>query len=291
MIYGADTMVEPTPAMPSDWDPDSSYREQRERVMSLRRRFECLDDDGADAFNRSLPLAWWQRALGESALPARLRREIALAGWTRAALLADSANAAGFAQHVRTLEPSLAADLATWEKAPRGIERDFAAAFLVVRRAGLQPFVNAGLDRLTPFDQLDDYRENWWASRQSTREDDYGYAVGEAATGATSRVEYERRPATLPFLVPADRAALKDEQARLARIESAPNWLGPRILAFANARPRDPRVPEALHRLVRAVRLGDSDERSAGYAKQAFTLLHRRYPASPWTRKTKSWGT
>jgi len=41
---------------------------------------------------------------------------------------------------------------------------------------------------------------------------------------------------------------------------------------------------------VRAVRLGDSDTRSAAQAREAFQLLHKRYPGNAWTRKTKSWG-
>ncbi|MFN8588292.1 MAG: hypothetical protein U0704_10890 [Candidatus Eisenbacteria bacterium] len=292
VIYGTDVLVEPTPATPADWEPDSSYKVQRERVMALRRRAECFDEDGAMAFNAGLPLAYWQRALGEPALPARLRREVALAGWTRAVLLADSAAAAGFALQARTLEPSLAADLAAWEKAPRRAEREFAAALLVARRAGMQPFVNDGLDRLTPFDQLDDYRENWWSSRSTARgAESEWFTVGEAATGAATRSALEAARLVPAFLAPAERAALRDELARLSRAEGAPNWLGPRILAFAKAKPRDPRVPEALHRLVRAVRLGASDARSAAYAKEAFTLLHRRYPGSPWAKRTKSWGT
>jgi len=61
------------------------------------------------------------------------------------------------------------------------------------------------------------------------------------------------------------------------------------VLAWARAHPTDPRVPEMLHRIVRAGRYGCTNERSGVISKQAFTLLHRRYSESPWAAKTPLW--
>lgn len=287
IVYGGDVSTEPTPVLAWEGaDRDSA----RVALLQRRHRPECFDADGAAFFNRALPLSRWQEAASGAALPVRMRRELALAGWTRAVLLADSAQAAGLATQARALEPSLASDLAEWERAATAESRAFAAALLLARRPGMQPFVNSGLDRLEPLDRLDDYRENWWSSRAMLRSQEYGLPMGEAATGATHRDGLEVAAPAVAFLAPAERAAAAAQQASLARAQAAPSWLGDRILAFARSHPRDPRVPEALHRLVRAVRLGDSDTRSAAQAREAFQLLHKRYPGNAWTRKTKSWG-
>lgn len=48
--------------------------------------------------------------------------------------------------------------------------------------------------------------------------------------------------------------------------------------------------PEALHRVVEATHYGPADgKKSKEYSKQAFDILHRRYPNSEWTKKTKYW--
>lgn len=98
-------------------EPDSA----RAALLARRHRAECFDADGAALFNRALPLSRWQAA-ESAALPARLRRELALAG-TRARSFADSARAAAFAVQARALEPSLAADLAEWERATTALAR------------------------------------------------------------------------------------------------------------------------------------------------------------------------
>jgi hypothetical protein len=96
--------------------------------------------------------------------------------------------------------------------------------------------------------------------------------------------------AVLPgaYPTPADTAAAGAETAVLARVPGAPDWFAPVILAWAKAHPDDPRVPEALHRVVRSVRLGCTGGR-VSYGRDAFRILHARYPGTVWTKKTKSW--
>jgi hypothetical protein len=73
--------------------------------------------------------------------------------------------------------------------------------------------------------------------------------------------------------------------------------IGQRVLAYANAHPDDPWVPEALSLTVRAGHYAcespasnaSSDNKSeyTPVSKATFTMLHRRYPKSPWTVKTR----
>jgi len=48
-------------------------------------------------------------------------------------------------------------------------------------------------------------------------------------------------------------------------------------------------VPEALHLVVRAWRYGCAETTGENYSKQAFELLHKRYPESVWTKQTPYW--
>ena len=88
------------------------------------------------------------------------------------------------------------------------------------------------------------------------------------------------------FLTAEDRDRARNDVARLRQLPGAPAYLGAIILAWANAQPRDPRVPEALYLVVRATRYGQKDTQTS---KAAYLLLHNRYRRNPWTSKTPLW--
>ena len=58
---------------------------------------------------------------------------------------------------------------------------------------------------------------------------------------------------------------------------------------WAAAHPGDQRLAEALHRVVRATRLGCTTDASGNVSRDAFTLLHKRFPKSEWAKKTPYW--
>ena len=116
--------------------------------------------------------------------------------------------------------------------------------------------------------RIEPTRENWWIP-------------------AKPRVA---PPNDIPlFLNAADRKIAAVEWKTLAAIPSGVDWLGALTLAFAAAHPDDPRVPEALHLVVRASRYSIPGEHTAGFSYRAFTLLHRRYPDTEWAHKTPYW--
>ena len=85
-------------------------------------------------------------------------------------------------------------------------------------------------------------------------------------------------------------SAARNDWKKLERIPPASDWLASRALAFARTYPEDPRIPEALHLAVRATRFGSYYEpHDPNYSKQAFQLLHKKYPDSEWTKKTPYW--
>ena len=86
------------------------------------------------------------------------------------------------------------------------------------------------------------------------------------------------------------RAQAEKEWNALAATGPAVQWLGETVLAFAKANPADPRVPEALHYVVRASRYGCYvTEVKSNYSELAYEALHKNYPDSPWTKKTPYW--
>jgi hypothetical protein len=73
-----------------------------------------------------------------------------------------------------------------------------------------------------------------------------------------------------------------------AALPTVTGFFGPIVLEQARAAPEDPRVPQALHRLVFAGRhscAGGTGEMS----RAAFEQLHSRYPDSEWAAKTPYW--
>jgi len=62
-----------------------------------------------------------------------------------------------------------------------------------------------------------------------------------------------------PFLTPEQKEQASDELKRLASIGPGTDYLGGRVIAWAKNHPDDPRLPEALHRVVNMPHLGCSD--------------------------------
>jgi hypothetical protein len=92
-----------------------------------------------------------------------------------------------------------------------------------------------------------------------------------------------------PFRPPAFVAAAADEVAKkrgrfLAADPKAAGSVWEDVLAYAKARPKDPRSAEALYWLVRVSRFGTGHNRSS---LRAWVLLHSRYPTSSWAAASK----
>jgi hypothetical protein len=233
-----------------------------------------IDLDFTAPLNLATPLAYWTRAASAPALPRDLEADVAQAGWARAVLLDDTVTARALAARALALRPVLAAPMRDWLAHP---DR-FTAALWMLRLPGLTPTVRDGVGRTTVVGKIDNYRDNWWRVGNTSQkmpealQDLYGAGpVGQA-----------------DFLPPADRAAGQKEWERI--VESASNgvnYLCATVIDYAKSQPQDPRVPEALALSVRATRYGQTDKASSAYSKQAFEILHRRYPDSDWAKKTK----
>jgi hypothetical protein len=239
------------------------------RLAPLAKR-TSLDSESAAVINQKLPLAELKLATTSKALPAHLRGRVALACWVRAVLLDQEQTAAEITPIVQTLVPSLKEQMNAYVTTESGEFKKMVALYIVSKNPGMQPLVDPGIGRLEEVTVLSDYRDNWWC------------AVGSGAI----RNPIVSSPA---FLGAGERAAADRELKQLASLGPAPNYLCVQAVRWASIKPDDPRVPEALHLAVRATRFGCTDAETGKFSKQAFDVLHRKYPRSEWAEKTKYW--
>jgi hypothetical protein len=227
-----------------------------------------FDGDATAIFNSQLPLSLWVDASNEnSPLPKNLREGVAWTGWARAVVLNDEASAKRFSPMLPATVRTIAGDSA-----------GFPATFAMLRNPGLRPYLDQGVQRSASYHVLDSYRDNWWctASPQNYDGDDPPL-----------------HPPSIPltFLTPEEKDKAKKEQDTLSPLSDGVAWLGRRAIDYAKAHPNDPHAAESLYLTVRATRYGCSvpkerDDARRAVSKEAFQLLHTRFPKSPWTAKT-----
>jgi hypothetical protein len=223
----------------------------------------AFDVDAVAVFHRRVPVRMWIDASKNDAIPANLQANLAQAAWVRAIILGDVASAHLAAARLGKLRPELAEEMSGFQKERDPAAARFAAVLLMLRGPGFEPVLRAGFSRATPVMEIDDYRDNWWRRLD-----------GPVETSATD------------FLSKEDQAAGEEQGRRIQeRGGNSVLFLTSHAIAWARSHPTDVRVPEALHLAVRATRFGSSNDNS----KEAFDLLHRRYPKSEWTAKTKYW--
>lgn len=229
-----------------------------------------LTDEAIAHLNRSVPTRELARLAGLTALlPAEWRLRLGLAAWVGAILEKNAAVAEGLVPVLRPLVPeALAVELETWLRA-EGTERDFLAHLTFLRWPGLSPRIADDVGRRTPLEEMDSLRDNGWCEKG-----------GLAGTAELAPVRFHSAA--------VQQAAATDEP--WPDLKATALEIGPAVITYAEGHRDDPRVPEALHRVVRLTRLGCAWGDAVGeVSKRAFELLHRRYPKSEWTARTPYW--
>jgi hypothetical protein len=247
-----------------------------------------FDIDGMELLNKKLPLSLLKEAATSRVLPQHLRRDVVQATWIRAVLLGDHETARELVPTAKTLIPKLRPFLDDYLAAAQPDEKHFTAIYTWLKFPGLEPVVDSGVGRSTPLEEQDSYRDNWWCSSALARD---ANAAGEETekTNEAPAFKVDRNVSSPQFLTATQRSAAQREVARLSAIGAAPNYLCHQAIEWADKHPNDPRVPEALHLAVKTTRFGCTDKETGKWSKAAFDVLHKRYPNSPWTKKTPYW--
>jgi hypothetical protein len=275
----------------------------------------ALSADALDIVNERLPLSRLIEASTHRSWPDALRGQARLAAFTRALLIDDLDAVRRLDADVRKAEPGLAVDLDAVMKAKTREERRFLVVLLLARRPGLRPFMTSGERRSAidwgvvpptitpdPLEEADGLRDNWWCALAPSPVSTDGMSAYQAYQPGIyarhgSRLDtitaglYDA-PATVPvatFLGADEQARATKEWQALDAIDTAPDFFGKEVMAWAQTHPADARVAEALHRVVRATRLGCTSDASGDVSREAFTLLHKRFPRSEWAKQTPYW--
>jgi hypothetical protein len=230
----------------------------------------------AAAMINHMPLKVLTQLASLNSAPLPLRRGVAQIAFERGALLGNFAQADSAARLLSLQSTQDATDLKRYLAAPNDAERRFAAAFIMLHWPGVMPSLNASFMRDGTMRELSNYRNNWWGAAHGPK------------SQSSDLFEYSPEDDAAPrFLAKAARTAGEREYAELGKAESASIWLPRVVIEWAKAHPDDPSVPEALHLAVVATHLASDTAGASPYSKQAFQLLHRNYPHSLWTAKTK----
>jgi tetratricopeptide (TPR) repeat protein len=286
--------VAPIPAGKSDYDPGTP------EYAATRPHF---DSDASVVLTEKLPLRLLADTAKSNTLAPALRGDIAIAAWTRAILLKNEAIAREVTPVLTELVPELKDDLAEYAKTSDPEAGEAAAIFAILRNPGFRPFVSASPGRGwfysandNHFNSIDNFGDNWWCRFVPSKKDqpaNGGFYRMFSTLRAPLREIYPGGVVTAPpFLSAQDKDTAAEEVNALADLLSAPRWLGEFTINWAKAHPDDPRVPEALHNVVRSWRYGctETDQIDApNYSKDAFEILHTSYPDNDWTKKTPYW--
>jgi len=264
-----------------DLEPDDRGKPE---AGPLPKRF---DVDSVGTINQRLPLTMLTQAATGDVLPGDLRSLLATATWTRAAILNDAPTAKALESLAVAAHPELRDYVSAYENANSEDARTIAATWTMLHFPGMRPFVEAGALRQAKFTAIDDFRDNWWC-------DNVGASASnaEAMFSSSWTESAQPKPAAPPspsFLTEAERTRAEQQWRDLSTIGAAPIYFGRIVFQWAKESPKDGRVPEALYLLVRSTRYGCTTDQTGSVSKQAFDLLHTRYPDSPWTKKTPYW--
>lgn len=258
--------------IPNDYDCGEKPEETPKNLGPL------FDADSAKVFNRQLPLETLAGIAKDPKLPKELRARVAASAFTRAVLLERPETAASLAPVLGELVPEAAPYAQKYLQMQAPEEKAFYATYALLKLPGLEPYVRRDLGRDDTPEELDSFRDNWWCADFSQSPGGY------EAEGIPFRYSSLRKP---DFVAPEMEKRAGEETAALEGLGAGAVALCRRVLDWAQKRPDDPLVPEALHRAVLATKLGAcKDDEFTTYSKRVFNLLHKSYPKSEWTKKT-----
>ncbi len=259
-------------------DPDLTWRRE------LRRgKAEYFDADAVSVFNAAMPLAMLRQVAEQESLPAHLRSQLRSAAFTRAYLLGKTD--LDLAVRLARDYPGVR-ELAALGSVRNGDVRRFLVAVALLRLPGITPLVEIGFGRAQRPDRIGLEGPRWWDRWRPC------WHHGGSWDGRIGLcVSEPRRAGMVPplFLRGAGISQAQEEAVWLQKADSPAGLLGPIVLNWATAHPNDPRVPEALHLVVRASRYAGVECAGSQASQQAFRLLHTRFKANAWAAKTHHW--
>lgn len=242
-----------------------------------------IDEDSVETLNAALPLDVLANALNEKNLPPEFRKELTQVVWTRAFVLKRWDIARRTAPAIKKMYSKAAKLVDDMLAASDERTREAIGAMLMARYPGMvgnfSPAItyrNDGPDEFSVANmhrrlRQDGERANWWCG------------LPNAIYYFRHREPYVNPPVPA-FLSTKEKMMLSLERQKLGQVTNATDYLGNIVMRWAAQHPRDPRLPQALHMLVRSSRGGCIDDTKL--SASAFRHLHRHFPNDSWTKET-----
>ncbi len=241
---------------------------------------EMFDEDAVAFFNEKMPLSVLREAAMSPQLPEHLKKFLVSAVWTRAFLLGNEPVEREFTPLMSRYSKEFSPVFSKYANAANPAEREAAALLVILNYPVIQPYVPVGFGRdNSPPDAIDSIRGNWWCAESEDKK----------AYSSYNHYQFNYPEVYPNFLTTEQTAAAVREQNQIQTAGNSATFLARRAVEFANKNPNLANTPEILHLAVRSTRYGCTDAETLKYSKEAFTLLHKRYPKSPWTAKTPYW--
>ena len=268
----------PLPLPPTKWDSYTATVVSW-RTELFQKQPPYFATDAAYDMSSFMPLPMMAEVVLAPGLPANIKRDIGLAVWTRAVLLDDADTAKAMADVVAPFFPQYADSWKSYRGATSADTKKVEAALLLLKLPAARPYPDSGLGYMYKRDVIGRFGPRWWASGDTpfASVDDHGNPL------LCSDCAIPLPLIAPPFITDRDKADAKADNERLSKLPGAPAFLGSIIIAWAKEHLSDPRVPEALHNVVRATEYGDQDSDTS---KAAYELLHSHFPKNIWTTKT-----
>jgi hypothetical protein len=241
---------------------------------------EMFDGDSTAFFNERMPLSVLREAALNEQLPEYLKKFLVSAVWTRAFLLGNERIEQEFTPLMLRSVKEYSSLFSKYANAANPIDREAAAMLVILNYPVIQPYVPVGFGRdNSPPTAIDSIRGNWWCAEDEASKDESSY----------DHYEFTYPKSRPSFLTAAQTTAALREHKQIISFGNSATFLARRAVEFAKRNPNHSQTPEILHLAVRATRYGCTDDKTVIYSKEAFTILHKRYPKSVWTTKTPYW--
>jgi hypothetical protein len=239
-----------------------------------------FDEDSVAFFNEKMPLSVLREAALNPQIPEHLKKFLVSAVWTRAFLLGNDAIEREFAPLMSRYAKEYSPLVSKYQSAANPTEREAAALLVILNYPTIQPYVPVGFGRDSSMPTaIDSIRGNWWCAEDEDSKDDSSY----------NHYDFNYPKSYPNFLTAQQNADAVREHKQIINSGNSATFLARRAVEFAKRNPNQPQTPEILHLAVRSTRYGCTDANTLKLSKEAFTILHKRYPKSAWTAKTPYW--
>ena len=261
----------------------------REAVSEIYGKRPFVAEDGALALNSGMPLDVLVGMSRSKSIPPGFRDELSVVVWVRAYILRRWDVVSSLAPEIVRIVPAAKTLIVEMQRENDSQTREAIGAMLLSRYPGMAANVRSVIEYTGRLDMIartnvrrtlpeDGTRDNWWCGLPDWSE------VPDASDG-NRKTRGDRAPSI--FFAPKDVTALLRERERLDTTANGTEFLGGKMMRWARIHPRDERLAQGLHMIVRSTRGGCLNRSSNALSVAAFRHLHRNFAGNEWTKKTR----